>query len=503
MHIKKFLDKLDNRFLAVCSVILFAVSMLPIWHLAFYARPSGDDYGYSTLTHAAWLDTGSLMEVAKAAAKTVQNFYNSWNGDWLTTYLFAWMPEVFAPYTYWIVPFLMTGMVIAAMYFFMHEFCVKVSGMEASVWLIFTSLLLLVSYQFIPSTAIGMYWYVGSVHYMLPHAAGLIGIACLSKYLRDCRKSGLALFFLSLCAFIVGGGSYFTSLLLLMVLFAAMVMFGIKRKKKVFLLIVPFLICAIGFVIQCKAPGNAVRGGEGFGMDLGVAAMTILESLRRSLICILEWMREKTFVFAVLLVIALLGWQAVDKAREKTGFRFGYPLLFILFMYACYSAMYAPEVYSKQYDTIETSLGPATIQYLTFLLTFTFAILYLEGWVSWKLSSRPGFRNFMEKKYRYAVLFPGILLAMVLAMANRGCLKDSVDMQCYEYIVSGQAEDFRAQIASQMEILLDDSVKEAYLVPINPEQGPLMHMPVTTDENAFTNWVVKEFYQKDRVVMVE
>ena len=54
-----------------------------------------------------------------------------------------------------------------------------------------------------------------------------------------------------------------------------------------------------------------------------------------------------------------------------------------------------------------------------------------------------------------------------------------------------------------MEILLDDSIKEAVLCPINPEQGPLMHMPVTSDENAFTNWAVKNFYRKDKVIMAE
>ena len=54
-----------------------------------------------------------------------------------------------------------------------------------------------------------------------------------------------------------------------------------------------------------------------------------------------------------------------------------------------------------------------------------------------------------------------------------------------------------------MDNLLDDSIKEAYLVPINPEQGPLMHMPVTTDENAFTNRGVRDFYGKKKGVMTE
>lgn len=89
-----------------------------------------------------------------------------------------------------------------------------------------------------------------------------------------------------------------------------------------------------------------------------------------------------------------------------------------------------------------------------------------------------------------------------MIILNKGWLKKTVDMRVYEYVSSGQADDFKEQIASQMEILLDDSIKDAYLVPINQDQGPLMHMPVTTDENAFTNRVVSNFYRKNRVVMI-
>lgn len=85
----------------------------------------------------------------------------------------------------------------------------------------------------------------------------------------------------------------------------------------------------------------------------------------------------------------------------------------------------------------------------------------------------------------------------------RGMLGDSAFKKCYDYVASGQADDFKAQIESQMEILLDNSIKEAYLCPVNDEQGPLMHMPVTTDPDAFTNWAVAEFYGKDKVIMEE
>ena len=500
----KLAEKLNNKVFAWCAVLLFFLSMLPIWYLAFYARPSGDDYGYSALTHAVWMDTHSLPAVLKAAGETVANYYNSWNGDWTTTFLFSLMPEVFVPYSFWIVPFLMTGVVIAATWVFMHEICVNVMKMPIGDCIIYTALLLTVAYQFIPSTAIGMYWYVGAVHYMLPHAAGLLGLACLSAFLRNGRKSRLLL--LTLCGFFIGGSSYFTSLLLFMVLAAVFVLGWRKNRKRVMLLFIPFLVCLICFIIQCKAPGNSVRGGEEFGFDISLAAYTIVESLRRGMMTIGSYAAEKTPAFIVLFVIALLGLESMNKVTEKGVFSFRFALLFVIAMFGCFCAMFAPEVYSERFDSIEVSLGPATVRWFVFLPAAVFSVLYCEGWFMVRLKRQreaEGKKSIPGAEYRIGVLFPGLLLAALFLLADREWMHTCVDRQAIEYVVSGQAEDFREQIASQMEILLDDSIQEAYLCPINPEQGPLMHMPVTADEDAFTNWVVKNFYRKDKVVMIE
>src|SRR5699024_702184 len=94
---ERLIRKITNRRIAAVSVGIFVASMLPIWYLAFYARPSGDDYGYSALTHSAWINTHSLVEVFKAAVVTVKQNYAGWNGDWFTTFLFSLMPEVFVP----------------------------------------------------------------------------------------------------------------------------------------------------------------------------------------------------------------------------------------------------------------------------------------------------------------------------------------------------------------------------------------------------------------------
>lgn len=105
-----------------------------------------------------------------------------------------------------------------------------------------------------------------------------------------------------------------------------------------------------------------------------------------------------------------------------------------------------------------------------------------------------------SKKYLGNGLF-GVLvvLSFCVLILNRGTVKETTIWQCYEYVASGQAADFQFQMEESKAVLLDESIKEVYLPPINDVQGPLMHMPVGSDETVFTNRVTKEFYRKDAV----
>ena len=166
-------------------------------------------------------------------------------------------------------------------------------------------------------------------------------------------------------------------------------------------------------------------------------------------------------------------------------------------MFGVYAAMYAPELYAAT----EVSGGPGTMEYLTFILTSVSSVIYVEGWILRKLELRHTLKR--REIYHKCITVPAVFVCLVLCLVFRGNLKDSLFYSSCSYIASGQAADFKEQMESQERILRDDSIKEAYLCPTNPEQGPLMHMPVIKNPEAFTNRVVGSFYGKDMVTTTE
>lgn len=155
--------------LACFSIVLFVLSITPILYLAGYVHATGDDYGYGALTHAAWLESHSLIEVLKASFKTIHKYYFSWQGTWFSIFLFTLQPEVFSPHTYWIVPVLMVLLIIVGTTMPGYYFLVCRIGMKKSYFIIIDCILLLLMFQFFPSTKSGIFWYNGTAHYVVPY----------------------------------------------------------------------------------------------------------------------------------------------------------------------------------------------------------------------------------------------------------------------------------------------------------------------------------------------
>lgn len=493
---KKILQKISEfvtvKKMQVVSCLLYIGSMIPNWLLAFIARPAGDDYGYSASSHQVWLQTHSLLEVVKTGLETTRNMCNVWNGDWFSVFIFTLMPEVFVYKSFWIVPIFWSLATIGATWYFFYSLLTKCLKIRWQETLVITFLTLFISYQWIPSSGIGLYWYVGVIHYMMPHVIALLLLGFLVRFIQTGKKKYIVLSALGMIA--IGGSSYYSTFLVLLT-YLLVFFCGIKVNKKLVWLSVPSVTCLVALYFQITAPGNAARVGEEISFSVEKAINTIVRSLLRGGQTIGGYVHETPYIFLLLCLIAVIMWCALSRVQLELSFRF--PLLFVGYMYGIYASMFTPEIYAAT----EISGGPPTMEYLTFLLTAVVAIAYVEGWCIGKLRAKGMLRE--EEWYRMYWLIPYGIFMCIVMLALKGEVKETLFYESVEYIASGAAADYKEQMESQEKILLDDSIKEAYLCPTNEQQGPLMHMPVIDDPEAFTNRVVRGFYGKDYVIAVE
>ncbi len=81
-------------------------------------------------------------------------------------------------------------------------------------------------------------------------------------------------------------------------------------------------------------------------------------------------------------------------------------------------------------------------------------------------------------------------------------MKESTSYECYTYIESGQADDYKAQMEERLSLLRNPELKNVELPAMNSDQGPLMHMEVMENPKEWTNTVVKQFSGKESVIEV-
>ena len=487
------IKKFSSAKMAWLLVVLFALSLIPILYLSGYDHATGDDLGYGYRAHLAWLDTHNLWQVIRAAAETVRIYWIGWQGTWFTIFLMAFQPEVFSPDAYWIVPGMMLAMNIGATSLVLCEFLVNRLQLKKSVFVCADMCVLAAMIQFFPSTKSGIFWYNGATHYIVPYSLAMLAIYC---FLNFEKKPGAGWFAGALlCMTALGGSSYLAALLAPMVLVYLLVYRG-RQKKYLFWLLIPLALEMAGLYISFASPGNKNRGGEEFGLSAGRVAGTILQCFLEGARTLVQYLQEKPAAILIVVFAAFCVYLGF-LTQEKAVCRFRFPGLFALLMFASWCAMFAPGIYAG----VEVSGGVPNTIWQIFVLTFLAFLLYLSGWAAYQSKAGTG----RERTEQAGILCYAAVLALLcmLVLVNRDTVKETTIFKCYDYISSGQAADYQRQMEACKAILLDDSVKEVYLPPINDDQGPLMHMPVTADEENFTNRVVRDFYRKEKVLMRE
>lgn len=495
---KELIGKIEKwisvRNLSLAGVAFFAAMLIPVVYLTLVNRASGDDYGYGTYTRAAWMGTHSLIEVGKAVWRTIKQYYYGWQGTWFSIALFTLQPEVFSDHAYVIVAPLMLIIWSFSTWYLFRELLTGKCKLDKWSRLLITAVFLLISIQFVPSTKSSIFWYNGCAHYMIPFTMCQVATAWLIQYGESYKKSTLVgiILFMTL----LGGANYQAALLVLI----AAVYVGIsawfqKKDKRIFLLVIPVLTELVGLLISMKAPGNSVRAGEEFGFSLAKGIQTIFMSFVYGITDIGTYAKERPLIFVGLFFLFLLFlFVFVTQPHEKI---IKYPIWLSLMLYCAYSAMQAPAIYAG----VEVSRGVLNTNFQVFMLTASGILLIVAERTADRLQRQ--WKNSATGKAYAWILLPGICICMILTIALRSNIKNSTSYVCLTYIISGQAADYKEQMDLQTMLLEDESTQDVVLPFINDEQGPLMHMPVTDDTDAWTNTVVREFYGKNSVVAME
>lgn len=476
------------------SFLLFGIMLLPIVYLTFVNRATGDDYGYGIYTRAAWMGTHSPAALARAVCQTVRSFYYGWQGTWFSIAVFSLQPEVFHDGAYVITAVMMLFLWIGSTFCLFRQLLCKNMGVGIWSCLLITVWFMGINIQFVPSSRSSIYWFNGCAHYMLPFAMCQIVTVWLLRYSAEYRKSTFAgiLLFMTL----LGGSNYQAALLALIMAFYTCAFVWITRKdKRIFFLCIPMLTELIGLAVSMKSPGNKVRAGEEFGFSIVKGMETIGYSFLYAVRDIGTYAKERPLALVGLLFLFLLFIAVFTYWQD--GLRIRHPVWIAMMLWCLYSAMQAPAVYAD----VAVSGGVPNTNFQMFLLAASGLLLLAADKLAGIL--KKSWQDRAKSRMLRNVIIPGLVLCAALAVFGRSGVKASTSYIALTYITSGQAADFKQQMELQTRLLEQNNVKDVVVPGINDVQGPLMHMPITSNQDAYTNMVTGNFYGKRSVIAIE
>lgn len=485
---------INKKWKCIFIWMLVFLSLVPTIYLFSYCYATGDDYGYGAIVKQAWNSNHSIIDAIKASCSQVLGVYTSWQGTWFTVFLFAFNPEVFGFGYYWITPVIMLALHIISAWILTKTFFEKKYGLNNLEVCVIAALVFVCNIQFAPSYQCNLFWWVGTVHYVIPFTVGCLAIYNLTQYLKTYKNSNLL--FACILFLLLGGGNYqvaiVTPLVLLCYFLWDLTINRIIYKAKALYILLPVIIEMIGLYISIIAPGNKNRGGEQFVFSIGYAMTVILKCFVEAFNSIVAYFTERSFLIVIFLIYSIIMYYIIERRKEKLENWFKNPILMILTTFCLFAASFAPKLYAG----VGVSGGVYNTNFYIFVIAIFYDIAYVEGY----LILRRNIYNIVRKSILCKAFC--LIALIMLVFISRHSIKNTTSYVSYKYIVSGQAEDYKEQMLLQNEILADSSNEDAVVPFINNEQGPLQQMPVTDDPEAWSNSVTALFYGKNSVVAI-
>ena len=516
--------KLNTRLLSITATLTYILSVIPLLVVSMYNWPSADDMSLALLTYRSFKDTGNIVVTFFTAFKVGINEYLTWMGYYFSNVMFCYSPSIFGEKWYVLVGFEMLGILTFGVCYFFNALFVRALKCDRHMSNVLAMITLTVIVQSMPKGLVrveAFYWYSGAINYMFMFSMALFWLGLMIRTVTEDDKKARFRKLLWACfwGFWLGGANYMTALqvaicsfLIIVVLFMnkagkATVEVDSKEKEKSFKLIwIPACVNLLGFLASCLAPGNATREAlvEGFGPVKSIFIALLYDYV----MLINDFTRWEVLAAAALLIP--VSWKLCEGVKH----RFQHPFVFTIFALGMSASNMVPPLYALA--NLEAGRLQSII-YAEYIVMMMLTVFYVTAWARQTLEEKHGsLKALMEsrgslknpdEKSALSYMLSSMLLACAafIVFGSALCVYD--DHHYYSAtaaisdVFSGNAAMYLKENEERLEVLKDESVKDAVLKPHSGKPSMLVFDDITDDKEYWINRVMARYYEKESVAL--
>ena len=500
LRIKK-LKVSQKQIIFYISVLFLTVVAAPLFVIAHYGSMCADDYNFVMGAIDVWKSEHSVISLLSNRFSYAVNLYNSWQGTFSMEWLGSALMTVIVEDKYFLGAYLGIGSLIASQMLLFMLMGTKVLEADKydtgiiSCWLIAAQLLM------IPYPVEAFYWLNATLLYTVGFSCTVTLCTLFFILLRGTGKIGKVLTEIAICflIFIIAFGNFVSALFGFSSFILLMFYVWMKKHPSRILISADFVLYTVFLVLNIIAPGNKRRMDVAGTEDAGAVKAVI-----KSLLAAAQYVVTNLYPTVIILLLMMLPFMigAVKKKAFSGKKTFRLPLLFSAVSFGLFASQFVPTMYSI--GIIGAGRVINIYRHTVYILLFA-NLLYWTGWIMRRLYEEHPELDVNAKKKGKSCLWQAFVLEFILycfaAYFYGGSTITTVS--ALNSLCSGQAARYREEYLERLEILQDDSIKDAYLKPYS-DPPYLIHLDdIKEDPSNWLNGGLAAYYGKDSVRLIE
>lgn len=471
--------EIKEKWVAVLSVILMTLLMLPLIGLAFYSVPYFDDYLHIRFPKSFLLQYGGIDGWFQGVCYAVKSQYYAWQGTYSTQFIVSANPIILGEEYYGYSVIFVILLFVGFSMFSVYRLTRRLLNMQTTSSWIMAVVVTVAMFELIYTAQQGVYWFNGAIHYTLMHGIMLLMLTLAIEifFVKTDIRALLLMILVMLLGVVVAGSNFVTILQCFLALLTICFLGLFLKKKRIWFLLLPVCVYSWCLYKNISAPGNAVRASyfEGYGV-----VESILHSFKSAF---LEFWNLSGFIMLVMLLLVI---PVIVNAVKKMDFSFRYPGLITIYSICLYATGFTASYYGMGNSGVGRTW--IVVKFTLQLLLFVNEI-YWVGWITKKLEV-PITKHYLAY---YACLGGLAILIFGLTPDRIGTFSS---FGALYYLYSGEAECFYKQYEQRLdEIKQGDEIVELKPYTCMPYFlciGDLSTNPTDSANSAIAQWYGKE-----------